>query len=95
MSTTITTDIKGNDKFKYNDSLRIKYKTLIGFMESQNYYYHRRNKSTHVIYKNEYTGKTVPVPYKKGTIAQGTISRILKEMGLSRNDLAQYVHNKN
>lgn len=87
-------DIRSND-FKHNESIRIKYKTLIGFMEFNNYFYHRQNKSTHVIYKNHETGKTVPVPYKKGTIAQGTISKILKEMGLCRQDLARYIYKKN
>ena len=87
-------DIKSNDSFKYKESLRIKYKELVGFMESQDYYYHRRNKSTHIVYKNKYTGKTIPIPCKKGTIAQGTVARILKEMGLTRNDLAIYVYKK-
>lgn len=87
-------DIQRCDNFKHNESIRIKYKTLIGFMESHNYYYHRQNKSTHIIYKNNKTGKTVPIPYKKGTIAQGTISRILKEMGLCRTDLAKYIYKK-
>ena len=82
-----TSDIKGkDDSFKYKESLRIKYKDLVGFMESQNYYYHRRNKSTHIVYKNQTTGKTIPIPCKKGTIAQG--------MGLSRNDLAKYIYQK-
>lgn len=91
----MSSDIKSTDNsFKYKESLRIKYKELVGFMESQNYYYHRRNKSTHLIYKNQKTGKTVPVPCKKGTIAQGTVSRILKEMGLTRNDLARYIYEK-
>lgn len=87
-------DIKRDDNFKHNESIRIKYKTLVGFMESQNYHYHRQNKSTHIIYKNSITGKTIPIPCKKGTIAQGTISRILKEMELTRKDLAKYIYKK-
>ena len=87
-------DIDKIDNFKHNEPIRIKYKTLIGFMESQNYEFHRRNKSTHMIYKNHATGKTIPIPFKKGTIAQGTIARILKEMELTRTDLAKYIYKK-
>lgn len=80
-----------DEKFKYNQRLRVTFKDLKGFMESKGYYVYRQKNSTHTIFKNE-AGKTIPIPYKHGTICQGTVSKILKQMGEDRSELARYLY---
>lgn len=83
---------KMNDKFKYNQRLRVTYKDLKGFVESKGYFLYRQKNSTHIIFKNDDNGKTIPIPYKHGTICQGTVSKILKQMGEDRSELAKYLY---
>lgn len=85
-------DIKAVKKVKFNNRLRINYKDLKKFMNYYNYYEFRQKSSTHVIYKHKYTGHTIPVPYSPGTICQGTVSSIVKQMNLTRSDLAHFLY---
>ena len=75
-------------KFKYNQRLRVDFKDLKKFMEYKGYHVYRQKNSTHTIFKND-EGKTIPIPYKHGTICQGTVSKILKQMGEDRSELAR------
>lgn len=92
LATDIDTDIKNKKIFKFNDRLRITYKDLKKFMNYCNYYEYRQKSSTHIIFKNNTTGHTIPIPYSPGTICQGTVSKILKQMNLTRSDLAEFLY---
>lgn len=59
-------------------------------MQFKGYHQDRRG-STHVMFKNS-KGKTVPVPKKPGTMAQGTVSKILKQMSSNREELAAFLY---
>ena len=54
-----------------------KFLNHIGYVET------RHSNSTHIVFKNT-KGVSVPVPNKKGTLCQGTVSKILKQTGSSR-----------
>ena len=64
-----------------------KFLNHIGYVET------RRSNSTHIVFKNT-KGVSVPVPNKKGTLCQGTVSKILKQTGSSREELAQFLYEK-
>ena len=92
-SIDIESYINMTQDFKFKQRLRVTYKDLKNFMNFYGFYEHRQKSSTHIIYKNKITGQTIPVPYSNGTICQGTVSKILKQMNLNRNDLAKYLYN--
>jgi predicted RNA binding protein YcfA (HicA-like mRNA interferase family) len=49
-----------------------------------------RSKGSHVIYHHPETAKRVTVPYHAGrTIPPGTVANILREAGISRDDLQE------
>lgn len=77
--------------FKYRDKLRVKYKDMKKFMIYKGFKETRYASSTHVMYKNN-EGLSVPVPNKKGTMAQGTVSKILKQINSNRIELAQFLY---
>lgn len=77
---------------KYKQRLRCTYDELQKFARHVGYEDTRQGNTTHVIWKNRDTGKSLPIPNKSGTVPQGTVSRILKQMELSRNDLANYLY---
>ena len=81
-----------HDEYKFKERLRVTYKDLKKFMKANNYYEYRQKSSTHVIFKNKDTNQTIPIPKMPGTICQGTVSKILKQMNLTRNDLAKFIH---
>lgn len=87
-------DIKQKDKsFKFQSRLRVKYRDMKNFMNYLGFEESRHASCTHVVYKHKDTGLSVPVPSKKGTIPQGTISKILKQIGSDRNELAKFLYN--
>lgn len=92
----IEADIDKSDikTFKFKQRLRVTYKDLKKFMNSYGYYEYRQKCSTHIIYKHKVTGQTIPVPYSHGTICQGTVSNILKQMDVTRNELAKFLYTR-
>ena len=64
-----------------------KFLNHIGYVET------RHSNSTYIVFKNT-KGVSVPVPNKKGTLCQGTVSKILKQTGSSREELAQFLYEK-
>ena len=82
-----------NDSIKINNRIRIKYKDMRKFLNHIGYVETRNSNSTHFVFKNN-KGISVPVPNKKGTLCQGTVSKILKQTGSSREELAQFLYEK-
>ena len=82
-----------SDNIKTNNRIRIKYKDIRKFLNHIGYVETRHSNSTHIIFKNN-KGISVPVPNKKGTLCQGTVSKILKQTGSSREKLAQFLYEK-
>lgn len=81
------------DDIKINNRIRIKYKDMRKFLNSKGYVEARHSNSTHIVFKND-KGISVPVPNKKGTLCQGTVSKILKQTGYTRDELAKYLYGK-
>ena len=75
-----------------NSRIRIDYKMLIKFLKSIGYQEHRRTRSSHIIYKHETSNKTIPVSVDKGIIPMGTLSSILREAGVTRHDLQEFLN---
>jgi predicted RNA binding protein YcfA (HicA-like mRNA interferase family) len=90
-----TEEIEGIEvkKVKFTQRLRCTYNELQDFARSRGYEDNRQGNTTHAIWKNTETGKSMPIPNKSGTIPQGTMSRILKQMDLNRADLANFLYN--
>lgn len=82
-----------DDGIKINNRIRVKYKDIRNFLNHIGYVETRHSNSTHIVFKNS-KGISVPVPNKKGTLCQGTVSKILKQTGSSREELAQFLYEK-
>lgn len=90
----IQIETNNNDKaFKMQGRLRVDFKSMKKFLNSAGFIETRHSNSTHVIFKNS-KGISVPVPNKKGTLCQGTVSKILKQTGTSREELAKFLYSK-
>ena len=76
---------------KTNNRIRINYKQLVKFLKSLGYKEERRNRSDHVIYKNE-SNKTTVVPDDRGTVPIGTLMSVLKQVDCTRQDLADFLN---
>lgn len=81
-----------NETVKYKQRLRVSYSDLEKFLKHKGYECNRQGNTTHAIWKNASTGKSMPLPNKSGTIPQGTTSKILKQMGSSRQELAEFLY---
>ena len=81
------------ENIKYNQRLRVDYTDLCDFLRHKGYECNRQGSTTHAVWKHKETGHSVPLPNKSGTIPQGTTSKVLKQIGSSRNELAQYLYN--
>jgi len=46
-----------------------------------------RTKGSHQLFRNEETGRQVTIPFHLGDLPQGTLHEILKQAGLSRDDI--------
>ena len=89
----ITYDITMSSGIKINNRIRINFKDMRKFLNHIGYVESRHSNSTHIVFKND-KGVSVPVPNKKGTLCQGTVSKILKQTGSSREELAQFLYEK-
>ena len=77
---------------KYKQRLRVEYSDFEKFLKYKGYVCNRQGNTTHAIWKNPTTGKSMPLPNKSGTIPQGTTSKILKQMGSNRQELAEFLY---
>ena len=80
------------ENIKYNQRLRVDYSELCNFLRHKGYECDRQSSTTHAVWKHTETGHSVPLPNKSGTIPQGTTSKVLKQIGSSRNELANYLY---
>ena len=80
------------ENIKYNERLRVNYTDLSSFLKHKGYVCDRQGSTTHAVWKHKETGHSVPLPNKSGTIPQGTTSKVLKQIGSNRNELAQYLY---
>lgn len=80
------------ENIKYNQRLRVDYDDLTAFLKHKGFECNRQGSTTHAVWKNKETGLSVPLPNKSGTIPQGTTSKVLKQIGSSRNELANYLY---
>lgn len=80
------------ENIKYNQRLRVEYSDLTKFLKHKGYECNRQGSTTHAVWKHKETGHSVPLPNKSGTIPQGTTSKVLKQIGSNRNELAQYLY---
>ena len=80
------------ENIKYNQRLRVDYAELCDFLKHKGYECDRQGSTTHAVWKHTETGHSVPLPNKSGTIPQGTTSKVLKQIGSSRNELANYLY---
>ena len=91
--TKIKEEIKQIDEtVKYKQRLRVEYSDLEKFLKYKGYECNRQGNTTHAVWKNTKTGKSMPLPNKSGTIPQGTTSKILKQMGSNRQELAEFLY---
>lgn len=80
------------ENIKYNQRLRVDYSELCNFLKYKGYECDRQGSTTHAVWKHIETGHSVPLPNKSGTIPQGTASKVLRQIGSNRNELAQYLY---
>lgn len=78
-------------KSKNNNRVRIDYKQLIKFIKHLGYKEARRNRSDHVIYKND-SNRTTVIPDDRGTVPIGTLMSILKQVDSSRQELSEFLN---
>lgn len=78
---------------KYNTRLRISYDNLRTYLMYIGYEQERRGNTSHVMWRNNQTGVTIPVPDKTGTVPQGTVARILNQISKTRSDITEYLYN--
>lgn len=77
---------------KYKQRLRVTYTELEKFLKYKGFECNRQGNTTHAVWKNITTGKSVPVPNKSGTMCQGTTSKVLKQIGSNRQELAEFLY---
>lgn len=77
---------------KHKQRLRVNYDDLTAFLKHKGFECNRQSSTTHAVWKNKETGKSVPLPNKSGTIPQGTTSKVLKQIGSNRNELANFLY---
>ena len=80
------------ENIKYNQRLRVDYTELCDFLKHKGYECDSQGSTKHAVWKHTETGHSVPLPNKSGTIPQGTTSKVLKQIGSSRNELANYLY---
>ena len=85
---------KGKKETKVHGRIRCDYKKIDKFLKYKGYEPVRHGSSTHVIYRSDATGKSIPVPKVKGTIPQGTIARMMTEIGSTSKELSDHINKK-
>ena len=79
-------------KIVSNSRLRCTHTEMMNFARAMGYEENRQTNTTHRIWKNKETGVSLPIPAKGNrTLPQGTMSRMLKQMNLTRKDLAEFL----
>lgn len=79
-------------KIVSNSRLRCTHSDMMNFAKAMGYEENRQTNTTHRIWKHKETGISMPIPAKGNrTLPQGTMSRILKQMNLTRKDLAEFL----
>jgi predicted RNA binding protein YcfA (HicA-like mRNA interferase family) len=79
-------------KLVSNSRLRCTHTDMMNFAKAMGYEENRQTNTTHRIWKNKETGISLPIPAKGNrTLPQGTMSRMLKQMNLTRKDLAKFL----
>ena len=81
-----------NNEIKYKERLRVNYHELESFLIYKEYKRVRQTSTTHAIWKHKETGNSIPLPNKSGTVPQGTVSKVLRLINSSRQELAQFVY---
>jgi predicted RNA binding protein YcfA (HicA-like mRNA interferase family) len=76
-----------------NNRVRVDYRDMRKFLNYMGFEEVRHSNSTHVVFKNN-KGISVPVPNKKGTMCQGTVSKILKQINSNRDELVFYLYRR-
>lgn len=79
-------------KIKFKQRLRVTYDELQKFAKYMGYEEVRQGNTTHRVWRHPDSGLSNPIPNKSGTVPQGTVSRILKQMELTRSDLADFLY---
>lgn len=79
-------------KIKFKQRLRVTYDELQKFAKHMGYEEVRQGNTTHRVWRHPESGLSNPIPNKSGTVPQGTVSRILKQMELTRADLAEFLY---
>lgn len=75
-----------------NSRLRCTHTDMMNFAKAMGYEENRQTNTTHRIWKNKETGISLPIPAKGNrTLPQGTMSKMLKQMNLTRKDLAEFL----
>lgn len=82
-----------NNLEKHNGRLRVEYYQLEKFLNHKGYEFERQKSSTHAIWKNTVTGKSVPLPHKSKTVPQGTVSSVLRKINSNRQELINFLNN--
>ena len=85
---------KGKKAVKVQGRIRCDYKQVDKFLKFKGYEPVRQGSSTHVIYRSNTTGKSIPVPKVRGTIPQGTIARMMTEINSSTKELSDHINKK-
>lgn len=86
--------VKGKGTGKVHGRIRCDYKQIDKFLRFKGYEPIRQGSSTHVIYRSEITGKSIPVPKVRGTIPQGTIARMMTEIDSNIKELSDHMNKK-
>ena len=80
-------------KISSHSRLRCTHADMMNFAKAMGYEEVRQTNTTHRIWKHKETGLSLPIPAKGGkTIPQGTMSRILNQMHLKRQDLVEFLN---
>lgn len=80
-----------NSKYRYNNRLRCTFSQMNDFLKYKGFEKIRQKSTTHAIWKHPQTGVSIPIPNKNGTIPQGTMSKILKQINSQRSELAEFI----
>lgn len=80
-------------KISSNSRLRCTHTDMMNFAKAMGFEEIRQTNTTHRIWKHKESGLSLPIPAKGGkTLPQGTMSRILNQMGLKRQDLVEFLN---
>ncbi len=65
----------------------LSYRDLIKRLKAYHFRFYREGKGSHELWVRDSDGKVIPVPHHKGkSIRKGTVSAIIKEIGVSTKE---------